>query len=244
MRVLNDLAKIAITWPFWHFRIRCLRQNVFQCLHFICVEIRGKCHLRQFAFGPFKRGLLFGGFLKNFPWSLLCTFIENASFGWPCKKCHNLAIRALLEPPSAPKSSPVFGVQVDTYYRIMTFSPVLLSLWSEGYFLGDFLKVSLGLPFAFFPKMRVLGDLPKIAITWPFGHLWSRCLLLNLFQFLVFKCILIIGYCHLRHSAFWRFQRGHPFGRFLKNFPWSRVLLEPFSASKSFPIFALEVHTN
>ena len=87
--------------------------------------------------------------------------------------------------------------------------------------MGDFLKVFLGLPFAFFPKMRVLGDLPKIAITWPFGHLWSRCLLLNLFQFLVFKCILIIGYCHLRHSAFWRFQRGHPFGRFLKNFPWS-----------------------
>ena len=44
----------------------------------------------------------------------------------------------------------------------------------------DFLKVSLGLPFAFFQKIRVLGDLPKIAITWRFGHLWSRCLRLNL----------------------------------------------------------------
>ena len=40
--------------------------------------------------------------------------------------------------------------------------------------MGDFLKVSLGFPFAFFPKMRVLGDLAEIAITWPFGHFGSR----------------------------------------------------------------------
>ena len=36
--------------------------------------------------------------------------------------------------------------------------------------MGDFLKVSLGPPFALFQKKRVLGDLAKIAITWPFGH--------------------------------------------------------------------------
>ena len=36
--------------------------------------------------------------------------------------------------------------------------------------MGDFLKVSLGLPFALFQKMRVLGDLPKIAITWEFEY--------------------------------------------------------------------------
>ena len=36
---------------------------------------------------------------------------------------------------------------------------VLLSLSNEGYFLGDFLKISLGLPFALFLKMLVLGDL-------------------------------------------------------------------------------------
>ena len=35
----------------------------------------------------------------------------------------------------------------------------------------DFLKVSLGLTFAFFPNMRVLGDLPKIAITWSIYYL-------------------------------------------------------------------------
>ena len=47
---------------------------------------------------------------------------------------------------------------------------VLLSLSNDGYFWGDFLKISLCPPFALFPKMRVLGDLSKIAITWPFGH--------------------------------------------------------------------------
>ena len=42
---------------------------------------------------------------------------------------------------------------------------------SETYFLGDFLKISLGYPFALFQKMRVMGDLAKITITWPFGFL-------------------------------------------------------------------------
>ena len=37
----------------------------------------------------------------------------------------------------------------------------LLSLSNEGYFFGDFLKISLGLPFALFKKMLVLGDLAK-----------------------------------------------------------------------------------
>ena len=29
-------------------------------------------------------------------------------------------------------------------------------------------------PFAVFQKMPLLGDLAKIAITWPLGHFWSR----------------------------------------------------------------------
>ena len=101
MRVLNDLAKIAITWPFGHFWSRCLRQKVLQCFHFKCILIR-------------------------------------------------------------------------YIYAICT--RVLLSLLGESIFLGDFLKSSFGPPFALFQKMRVLNDLAKIAITWPFGHFWSRCL--------------------------------------------------------------------
>ena len=49
-----------------------------------------------------------------------------------------------------------------------------MGLSSEKDFLGDVLKISLSPHFALFRKMRVLGDLEKIAITWPFGHFWSR----------------------------------------------------------------------
>ena len=51
---------------------------------------------------------------------------------------------------------------------------MLLGLSNEGFFLGDFRKISLGPPFGLFQKMRVLGDLAKISLTWPFGHFWSR----------------------------------------------------------------------
>ena len=51
---------------------------------------------------------------------------------------------------------------------------MLFGLYSEGILLGDFLTISLGPLFALFQKMRVLGDLAKIAITWPFGHFGSR----------------------------------------------------------------------
>ena len=68
---------------------------------------------------------------------------------------------------------------------------VLLAFSSEVYFLGNFWKTSLGHPFVLFLKMQVLGDLPKIAITSPFGNFRSRGLNQNLLQFLPFKCILI-----------------------------------------------------
>ena len=71
------------------------------------------------------------------------------------------------------------------------YARVLLGLSNEGYFLADFLKISLGPPFALLRKMRVSGNLAKFAITWPFGHFWSRLLRQNLFQSFHFKCILI-----------------------------------------------------
>ena len=181
--------------------------------------------MRQCAFGPFKRGLLFGRFLRNFPWSPVCTFSENAAFGWPYKNCHTLAIRAFLEPLFAPKSFLVFAVYVHTNCRIIPFAPecfwafqmraffwtlctfsenagfgwpclnchnltiralleplvclkifsslcslsayklennaicarVLLGLSNEGYFLGDFWKISLGPPFCPFPENSGFG---------------------------------------------------------------------------------------
>ena len=53
---------------------------------------------------------------------------------------------------------------------------MLLGLSNEAYFLGDFLKISLGPPFALFHKMRVLGDLAKNC-----HHLAIRALLELLF---------------------------------------------------------------
>ena len=98
MRVLGNVAKIAITWPFGHFWKR------------FCAKI----------------------------FSSLCTIST-------CKLADNA-----------------------------TFHRVLLGLSSEGYLLGDFRNISLGPPFALFQKMRVLGDLAKIAITWQFEYFWSR----------------------------------------------------------------------
>ena len=45
-----------------------------------------------------------------------------------------------------------------------------LGLSNDSYFLSDFCKISLRPPFALFQKMRVLGDVAKIAISWPVGH--------------------------------------------------------------------------
>ena len=42
---------------------------------------------------------------------------------------------------------------------------VLLGLSNDGYFLGDFRKIFLRRAFALFQKMRVSGDLARIAIT-------------------------------------------------------------------------------
>ena len=56
-----------------------------------------------------------------------------------------------------------------------------MGLLNEGSLLDDFLIISLGAPFAIFQKMRVLGDLAKIVVTWQFGHFWSRSLHQNSF---------------------------------------------------------------
>ena len=60
-------------------------------------------------------------------------------------------------------------------------------------FWTSFEKFPLAPPFAFFKKMRVLNDLAKIAITWPFGQFWSLGLLQNVLQFMHFKFVLFRG---------------------------------------------------
>ena len=78
---------------------------------------------------------------------------------------------------------------------------MLLTLPNEGFFLGDFLKNSFAPPFAVFQKMRVFGDLAKIAITWLFGHVWSNCLRQILLHFFDIKNILISA--NYARATFW-----------------------------------------
>ena len=146
----------------------------------------------QNAVGPFKWGLFFGRSLKNFSSSPLCTFSENAGFGWPCLNCHILAIRALLEPLVCFKIfSRLCSLSAYKLENNAICARVLLGFSNEGYVLGNFWEISLGPRLPLFQKMLVLGDLAIIAITCPFGHFWSRCLRKNFFQSLQFKCILI-----------------------------------------------------
>ena len=120
--------------------------------------IRVEFYLRQSAFGPFKRGLLFGRFFKNFSWSIFCTFFENAGFGWPCKNCHNLASRALLEPLFCPKIfSSLCRLSACWLEDNAICARVLLGLSNEGYFLGDFCKIFMGAPLCTFSENAGFG---------------------------------------------------------------------------------------
>ena len=84
-----------------------------------------------------------------------------------------------------------------------------------------FEKFLLASPLHFFRKCWFWVTLQKIAITWPSGHFWSRCLRQKHFYFLHVKCVLITGLCHLSETTYRFFKRWLPFGRFFKNFPSS-----------------------
>ena len=58
----------------------------------------------------------------------------------------------------------------------------VLGLLIEVNVLGDFLKNFPWSPLCTFPENTGLGDLAKIAITWPFGNFWSRFLHQNHLQ--------------------------------------------------------------
>ena len=60
--------------------------------------------------GLLSEGYLLRDFIKISLGPPFFTFSENAGSGSPCENCYNLMIRALLEPPFAPKSSLVFAL--------------------------------------------------------------------------------------------------------------------------------------
>ena len=113
----------------------------------------------------------------------------------------------------------------------------------------------------FWREQRLQKCPNDLAITWPFGHFWSRLMRQNLVQCLHFKCVQITGWWHFRQSALGPLKRGVLSGRFFKSFSWShlcffsenagfgwpsenchnlaiRAPLEALLAPKSFPVFA------
>ena len=109
-------------------------------------------------FWAFQGRATFWAIFEKFLLVPVCTFLENAGFGWPCKNCHNLAIRALLEPVFCPiifsSLCPISGYKLEDNDIC---ARVLLAFWTEGYFLGDFLKIFLGPPFALFSENAGFG---------------------------------------------------------------------------------------
>ena len=145
-------------------------------------------------FWAYQTKATFWATFEKFPLVLRFSFSENAGFGWGCENCHNLDIPELLEPLFPPKPFPVFLIYVHTNSRIMPFAPEWFwAFQTRATFLGDFWKISIGPSFALFEIMRVLCDLAKISLTWPFGHFCSRCFRQELLEFLQFKFILIRG---------------------------------------------------
>ena len=71
MADLGVLAKFVITRLYGQLCSRSLQQNIVLCLHFKCILIRRRCHLRQGVFEAPIVGLLFWAFSLGPPWQNL-----------------------------------------------------------------------------------------------------------------------------------------------------------------------------
>ena len=111
MADLGVLGKFVITQLYGHFWSRGLQQNVLLWLHSKRIPIRRWSNLRQ---GVFEAPIVGLPFLSIFAWSPLGKISENGRFRCPWQICHNLALRALLEPRFAAKCSPMIALQAHT----------------------------------------------------------------------------------------------------------------------------------
>ena len=144
--------------------------------------------LRKSAFRRFKQARILGRFLKNFLSSPLRTFSENAGFWVTLQQSQWLGHSGTFWAAVYAKHfSSVSTLNAYKLEDIAICASVLFGLSKEVFFLEDFWKIFLSLPVPFFQKMRVLNDLAKIPIFWPFGNFSSRCLNQNILPCLHFK---------------------------------------------------------
>ena len=196
MADLGVLAKFVITRLCGHLWSRGLQQNVLLCLHFKCILIRRRCHLRQGVFEAPIVGLLFSAFCLGPP---LAKCQKMADLGVLAKfvitrLCGHLWSRSLQQ----------------NVVLCLHFKCILIRRWChlrQGVFEAPIVGLLFwafcpGPPLAKSQKMADLGVLAKFVITRLCGHLWSRSLQQNVVLCLHFKCILIRRWCHLRQGVF------------------------------------------
>ena len=107
--------------------------------------------MRQRPLRPFKRGLLSGPFLKNFSLVPPLHFFRKCGFWVTLRKLPYLGYSGSFAAAFCAKL--FFSLCIISGYNLEDSdicTRVLLGLSNEGYFLGDFLKVSLGPPFPLF----------------------------------------------------------------------------------------------
>ena len=78
--------------------------------------------ITQFVLRCFSSPLVRPTFSAIFPWSPLRKISENGRFRCAFKLFHNLALRALLEPPLAPECCPIVALKMHTNERIKLFA--------------------------------------------------------------------------------------------------------------------------
>ena len=130
------------------------------------LEVNTKYSRKPFVlecFLAFQTMATFWATFEKFPLVPSLHFFRKCGFGRPCQNCHNLAIRAFLEPLFSPKSSPVFALYVHTFYRIMPFAPDCFWAFSaRGSFWAIFEKFPLVPPLHFFRKCGFWVTLEKL----------------------------------------------------------------------------------
>ena len=88
----------------------------------VCIDVQTNEQITPFVLRCFSSPLVRPTFSAIFPWSPLRKISENGRFRCPFKLSHNLALRALLEPPLAPECCPIVALKLKTNERIKLFA--------------------------------------------------------------------------------------------------------------------------
>ena len=139
MRVLGDLAKIAITWPFGHFGSRFFAPKSSPVF---ALEVHTNKRIMPFAqvcFWAFQRRSTFWKIFEKFSLVPPFLFFRKCGFSMTSRKLPKLGHSGTFRAAVCAKM--VSSVCTLNAYKLednAIFASVLWDLSNEGYFLGDF----------------------------------------------------------------------------------------------------------